>query len=59
MPQKTLYLCQNCKFEWEAVTTKQPVTCKYCGSSKVYKSHHHQRASKKSRSKERWSFRTK
>ena len=59
MPQKILFLCQECKYEWEVISNNHPDACKVCGSNKIYKSHHHQRAAKKSRSKQRWSFRTK
>ena len=59
MSQKILYLCQDCNTEWEVNITATPATCSVCGSSKIYKSHHHQRAAKKSRSKERWSYKIK
>ncbi len=59
MPQKILYLCRDCKTEWEVNITASPATCSVCGSSKIYKSHHHQRAAKKSRGKERWSYKVK
>ena len=59
MPQKNLYLCQDCKTEWDVDITVTPSNCVMCGSNKVYKSHRHQRAAKKSRSKERWSYKVK
>ena len=59
MPQKILYLCQDCKAEWEVNITAIPATCSVCGGRKIYKSHHHQRAAKKSRSKQRWSYKVK
>ena len=59
MPQKILYLCQDCKNEWEVSITTAPVNCNNCGSNKIYKSHHHKRAAKKSRNKERWSYKVK
>ena len=59
MPQKILYLCQDCKTEWEVSISSTPKNCSFCGSSKIYKSHHHQRAAKKSRSKQRWSYKVK
>ena len=59
MPQKSLYLCQDCKFEWDTIVSNHPVVCKACGSHKIYKSHYHQRAAKKSRSKQRWSYKVK
>ena len=59
MPQKIMFLCQECKLEWEVNITEQPTTCIFCGSSKIYRSYHHQRSAKKSRTKERWSYRVK
>jgi DNA-directed RNA polymerase subunit RPC12/RpoP len=59
MSQKILYLCQDCKTEWDVNITALPAPCSVCGSSKIYKSHHHQRAAKKSRGKERWSYKVK
>ncbi len=59
MPQKIMFLCQECKTEWEANILTQPTTCNLCGSSKIYKSYHHLRSAKKSRSKQRWSYRVK
>lgn len=59
MPQKILYLCQDCKTEWEVNITAIPAACGVCGSNKIYKSHHHKRAAKKMRSKERWSYKVK
>ena len=59
MSQKIMFLCQECKLEWEVNITAQPIACKSCGSSKIYRSYHHQRSAKKSRSKERWSYRVK
>lgn len=59
MSQKILYLCQDCKTEWEVNITVIPATCSVCGSSKIYKRHHHKRAAKKMRSKERWSYKVK
>lgn len=55
MPQKILYLCQECEAEWEVNINSIPAVCNVCGSSKIYRSHHHKRAAKKMRSKERWS----
>lgn len=59
MPQKILYLCKDCKTEWEVDVTTTPSACSVCGSGKIYKSHRHQRAAKKMRSKERWSYNVK
>jgi DNA-directed RNA polymerase subunit RPC12/RpoP len=59
MPQKILYLCQDCKTEWEANVEATPASCSVCRSSRVYKSHYHKRTAKKSRSKERWSYKVK
>lgn len=59
MPQKNIYICQDCSSEWDMNSHEFSKACKFCGSSKVYKSHHHQRAAKKSRSKQRWSYRIK
>ena len=59
MPQKIIFLCQECKAEWEASITTIPKTCNFCGSGKIYKSFHHQRSAKKSRSKQRWSYKVK
>ncbi len=59
MPQKILYLCQDCKTEWEVNINLIPASCSVCGSSKIYRSHHHKRAAKKMRSKERWSYKVK
>jgi DNA-directed RNA polymerase subunit RPC12/RpoP len=59
VPQKTLYLCQDCNTEWEVNISSIPSNCNVCGSGKVYKSHHHKRAAKKMRSKERWSYKVK
>jgi DNA-directed RNA polymerase subunit RPC12/RpoP len=59
MPQKILYLCQDCKTEWEVNIETTPAPCSICRSGRIYKSHHHQRAAKKSRNKERWSHRVK
>jgi DNA-directed RNA polymerase subunit RPC12/RpoP len=59
MPKKILYICQDCKNEWEVNATAAPLNCSVCGSGKVYKSYHHQRVAKKSRSKERWSYKVK
>lgn len=56
MPQKLIYICQNCKSEWDAEDKLK--TCRFCGSLKVYKSFNHQRAAKKSRSKQRWAYKT-
>ena len=56
MPQKNILICQDCKSEWENEINIQSRICKFCGSTKVHKSHHHKRAAKKSRSKERWSY---
>ena len=58
MPQKVIFICQDCKSEWEADEKSKSKVCKFCGSIKVYKSFKHQRAAKKSRSKERWSYKT-
>jgi DNA-directed RNA polymerase subunit RPC12/RpoP len=59
MPQKSIYICQDCKSEWDIDSANFTKSCKSCGSNKVYKSHYHQRAAKKSRNKERWSYRVK
>ena len=59
MPQKILYLCQDCSAELVNNSNQPPSKCIFCGSEKFYKSHHHQRAAKKSKSKERWSYRVK
>lgn len=59
MPQKIIFICQDCKNEWTSENSTLLKTCKFCGGTKIYKSHHHQRAAKKSRSKERWSYRVK
>lgn len=56
MPQKIIFICQECKSEWEAEDNSKAKTCISCGSAKIYKSHNHQRAAKKSRNKERWSY---
>ncbi len=58
MSQKIIYLCNECKKEFiQDLTDKLPKSCPSCGSSKIYKSVHHQRYAKKSRSKVRWSYR--
>lgn len=59
MPQKILYLCQDCKSEREGTISEIPAKCSNCGSNKIYRSHHHQRAAKKSRTKQRWSYKVK
>jgi hypothetical protein len=46
MPQKILYLCQDCKSEREGTISEIPAN-------------HHQRAAKKSRTKQRWSYKVK
>ena len=56
MPQKIIFICQDCKSEWESENNSISKTCKFCGSTKIHKSHYHQRAAKKSRNKERWSY---
>lgn len=57
MAQKIIYLCSNCKSEWAVDLSKQqPTICAVCGSSKIYRSTHHQRYAKKSRNKVRWSY---
>jgi len=59
MPQKILYLCQDCKAELLNNSDQEPAKCTFCGGNKFYRSHRHQRAAKKSRSKERWSYKVK
>ena len=57
MTQKIVYLCRECKSEWvEDASKGQPSVCLFCESAKIYKSSHHQRYAKKSRSKVRWSY---
>ncbi len=56
MTQRLIYICQNCKNEWSAEDKSK--ACRFCGSLKVYKSYKHQRAAKKSRSKQRWAYKT-
>lgn len=56
MPQKIIFICQDCKKEWDGLNNSTEKTCKFCGSIKIYRSHRHQRAAKKSRNKERWSY---
>ncbi len=57
MAQKIIYLCSNCKSEWAVdLFNPQPTICAVCGSSKIYRSTHHQRYAKKRRSKVRWSY---
>ncbi len=57
MPQRNILICQDCKNEWETEVNQLTKACKFCGSIKVYRSHQHKRAAKKSRNKERWSYR--
>ena len=59
MPQKIIFICQDCKSEWDTEENTRLKTCGFCGSTKIYKSYHHQRAAKKSRRKQRWSYRVK
>jgi predicted nucleic acid-binding Zn-ribbon protein len=56
MVQKTIYLCSNCRTEWAEHSSKQKKGCPVCGCTKIYRSSHHQRYAKKSRSKVRWSY---
>jgi transposase-like protein len=56
MPQKVIFICQDCKSKWEAEDKSK--ACRFCGSLKVYKSYKQQRAARKSRSKERWAYKT-
>ena len=55
MPQKILYLCQECSAELLNNSDQEPAKCTFCGNHKFYKSHRHQRAAKKSR----WSYKVK
>jgi DNA-directed RNA polymerase subunit RPC12/RpoP len=58
MSQKILYLCNDCKKEFIQDSPDHiSKSCPFCGSIKIYKSAHHQRYAKKSRSKVRWSYR--
>ena len=59
MPQKILYLCQECSAELLNNSDQEPAKCMFCGNNKLYKSHRHQRSAKKSRNKERWSYKVK
>ena len=34
MPQKNLFLCQDCKTEWEVDITRTPSNCVMCGGIK-------------------------
>jgi DNA-directed RNA polymerase subunit RPC12/RpoP len=57
MAQKTIYLCSECKTEWEHDSSlPQPKICFNCGSIKIHKCHYHERFAKKSRSKVRWAY---
>lgn len=56
MTQKVLFLCQECKSEWMQELNTPALFCKKCGSENIYKSHHHKRAAKKSKPKERWAY---
>lgn len=59
MPQKIIYLCQECSAELLNNSDQEPAKCTICGNNKFHKSHRHHRAAKKSRNKERWSYRVK
>lgn len=57
MNRKIIYICYNCRTEWAQDLSKPlPKLCSVCGSNKIYRSSHHKRYAKKSRSKVRWAY---